>query len=178
LSTLTQQAALAVSPGFQARVRAAMVTEAAAVLALPADPGHPQQAQLRGALALEVLTNPAPYLERFAWACVTTAPVRDQIAPSLTGITVVTHGAPAAVTTSSPHGLATGATVVIDGTTGGPNGTWSITVTGPSAFTIPVAVAADLPAGGTVTAQPDDPSISTAVHAVWSSIAGVQPGMV
>lgn len=174
MSTLTQQAALAVNPGFQARVRAAMITEAAAVLALPADTAHPQQYTLRTGLATAIMGNAAPYLERFAWAAATT-PVVAQADMSLYGIASTAIGPPAVITTTAPiTNLATGAIVAI-ASAADPilNGSWPITVTGPSTFTIPVAGSAPGGAGGTVTDQPTDSGISSAVHAVWNDIAGI-----
>jgi hypothetical protein len=59
---------------------------------------------------------------------------------------------PTVVTTSAPHGLTSGETVVIAGHTSTPtiNGSRVVTVTGPTTFTVPVNVTVAGTAGGTV----------------------------
>jgi hypothetical protein len=180
VSTYAQQAALAVDLGFRARVRASMVTEANVILSGPDDSdAHPATFKARTGLALTVMTDPAPYLERFAWACATTSAVRDEIAPSLTAVASTAAGPPAVITTAAAHGLATGTTVAIAGAADpAVNGTWTITVTSTTTFTIPVVGSMAGAAGGTVTAQPDDNAVNSAVTTVWNMIAGVIPGTV
>jgi hypothetical protein len=53
-------------------------------------------------------------------------------------ITAATNASPIAITTASPHGLSTSNQVIIEGVTGNTaaNGTWTITSTGPSSFTL------------------------------------------
>jgi hypothetical protein len=181
VSTYAQQAALAGDPGFQARVKASMVTNANVILAVAdADDARPRVFDMRCDLATAVIsTDPVPFVPQFALACATTSAVRDEIAPSLTAIASTAPGPPAVITTAVAHGLADGATVAIAGAADPQvNGTWTIHVTGTTTFTIPVTGSLAGPAGGTVTAQPDDNAINSAVTTVWNMVAGVRPGMV
>ena len=72
-------------------------------------------------------------------------------------LSVVTPGTPIAATTAKPHGLATGAQVLITGVTGpaGANGVQTITVTSPTAFTLNgTADATAWTGGGAVVTDP------------------------
>jgi hypothetical protein len=68
-------------------------------------------------------------------------------------ITGITTANPGVVTTTVPHGFATGDTVTIAGVVGAPeaNGTWTVTVLSDNTFSIPVNVTDTWTSGGTVT---------------------------
>lgn len=68
-------------------------------------------------------------------------------------ISSVSVGGPTTITTSTPHGLSTGDTVTISGTTTTPsiNGSHTVTVTGATTFTIPVTVTSVTTGTGTWT---------------------------
>lgn len=175
MSTFAQQAALAQSQGFQARVQAAMVLSAASILAeTPPTPPKPVTEQLRQQLASEVMASPSQFVTRFAWACAVGSPLQADISSVVLGIASTTTGPPAAITTATAHGLSTGAIVAISGAQD-PNlaGTWPVTVTSTTAFTIPTVGSAPGTAGGTVTPQPPDSDIQSGVSANWNWIAGV-----
>jgi hypothetical protein len=80
--------------------------------------------------------------------------IRDTIAklPTPAGIPVVSasNTSPIAITTATPHGLQTGMQVAINGVLGNPaaNGTFTITVTGPTSFTLNGSVGSGTWAGG------------------------------
>jgi|SRR6185437_8711249 len=174
MSTLTQQAALAVNPGFQQRIQAAIVTAAAAILAAAWDPGRPVTSQLRTDLALSVMQDATPWLTRFGWAVAVT-PVVANADMSLSGIASTAAGPPAVITTTAAHGLGNGAVVSIAGAVDPVlNGTWQITVISATTFSVPVGGSETGGAGGTVTDQPTDTGISTAVSSVWNDLAGVK----
>jgi hypothetical protein len=178
LSTLAQQAALAANPGFLARIQSAIVKAATALLAAPEDKGHPLTFKRVTDLATSVMTETDPWLARFGRACAVTSAVADADM-SLYGIAGTTAGPPAVITTTAPHGMGNGAVVSIAGAADAIlNGTWAILATGATTFTIPVAGTEIGAAGGTVTLQPTDTGINTAVASVWNDIAGVVPGMV
>jgi hypothetical protein len=77
----------------------------------------------------------------------------------VTTITNISVGNPTTITTSTPHGLVTGDIIDILGSNSTPsvNGSWTITVTGPSTFTIPVHVTV---AGNTGTIYSGFPSFT------------------
>ena len=173
-ATLAQQAALAVDTAWRARVRAAMIAGAGAILAFGYTPGIPETYRRRADLATSVMQDAASFIDQFSWALVQDPNVNTNYATSLTGIASTAAGPPLTVTTSAPHGLSTGATVQITGAVDpAANGWWTITVTTTTAFTIPVAGTAAGTAGGMVVTGPSDAQVFTAVASVWSDLAGV-----
>lgn len=173
MSSYAAQAALAVSPGFQARVQAAMA-QAALFILNEAQTNKPVTESLRQQLATAMIQDAAPFVTRFAWAAATAAALAADIATTVSGVASSAAGPPAVITTAAAHGLATGAIVAIAGTADPVlAGTWQVTVTSATAFTIPAAGSAAGGAGGTVTAQPPDTDIQNAVSAAWNGIAGV-----
>jgi large repetitive protein len=70
--------------------------------------------------------------------------------PAKIGISSITAGNPATVTTTAPHHLTTGQAIIISGTSADPsvNGNRAVTVTGPTTFTIAMAVTTGQGAAG------------------------------
>ena len=174
--TLTQQAAMAADPQFQARVRTAMLAEAAAVLAEANDTAHPVEFGLRMALATDVAQHGGgAHLEEFSWGAAASPAVAG--APG-TVFTITTNSAafPARVGVGQPTGFTGGEIVEIAGA-GDPvlDGTWAATPVSQASFSIPVLGGVMAGPGGTVTLQPSDANIATAVGAVWNGIAGITP---
>lgn len=173
MSTFAQQAALATDPQFLARLRAAMVSGAIAVLTEAQDNAHPQREALRQALASSVVQDPAPWMPRFAWA-VTTNPAVAAAAGGLFSIASTSEALPSVIAVNQTTNFAGGEIVEIAGALDpAVNGTWAVTVFNPTAFTIPVLGTIAGGAGGTASLQATDADITTAVSAAWNSVAGV-----
>jgi hypothetical protein len=103
-------------------------------------------------------------------ATTTLQTIRDSAATATAAaglaLTVVTPSAPIAATTAKPHGLATGASVLVTGVNGpaGANGTHTVTVTSPTAFTLDgTSDATAWTGGGAVVTAPA--ALSTAIQA-------------
>ena len=176
-SNLITMATLANDTGFRSRVQAAMVTAGMNVAAEAYNAGtDPNGAiyQLRHQLAVQVLNNAGGYLDRFAWAAAANTTVQGDIG-SLISISSSTAANPSAVTTATAHGLSTGQFAEISGhlVNTAINGTWPVTATSTTVFTVPVAGNGTGGATGTVTLQPPDADIQFAVNSAWSDIAGV-----
>jgi hypothetical protein len=175
MSTLTQQEAMAADALFQARVTAAMVTGAAAVLAEDNDTEHPISFAMKTALATQVMQNPAPLMPRFALA-VATNPGVSQAATSIMSISQVVSGLPTTIATYQDTGFAGGEIVEIAGAADqAVNGCWETTVVSATSFSIPILTTTMSGAGGTVSLQPTDDDITTAIASVWADLAGVTP---
>lgn len=175
-ATLTEQAALAASPGFQARVRAGMIAAAGSIANIPQagpPPLGPLAFAARTGLATAVVQGADAYLGRFAWAVATSPAVSNDMHQPV-AITGTGGGMPATITTAVPHGLTSGQTVEIDGTADDTvNGTWAVAVADATHFTIPVYASKFEAVGGSATQQPADLSIQTAINTVWGVVAGV-----
>lgn len=174
---LITMANLANDAGFRSRVQAAMITAGLNVAAEAYNAGtDPNGAiyQMRHALAVGVLNNASGYLDRFVQAAAANATVAGDIGTPVS-IASSTAANPAAVTTATVHGLSNGQFVEIAGHLVNTviNGTWPVTVTSTTAFTIPVLGNGTGTATGTVTLQPPDADIQNAVNSAWSDIAGV-----
>jgi hypothetical protein len=174
-ATLIQKAALAVDPGFQARVQMAMVDYAAVVLGTAI--GSSQDLvtwNMRAALAVQVLADGgASQLTAFAFSVAGVSGVAADLGTAVT-IASTQPGPPASVTTVAAHGMSTGNTAeIVSAQDSAVNGTWTVTVTSTTAFTIPVAGFASEGPGGFVTPQPTDSDIISAVGLVWGPIAGL-----
>lgn len=180
MSTLTQQAALAQDPLFQTRVSAAMVAAAEIIAAqtfaqFQATGGDGPTYTLRGSLATLILTTGgAAVLPRFAFAAAVSPALAADIAASPVAIAASTASLPSLVTTVHPHGLATGDIVSIANHLENTviNGSFAVTVIDGSAFTVPVLGTGFGGGTGTVTKQPSDADVATAVQGAWSGIAG------
>jgi len=176
-STLIMMATLANDTGFRSRVQAAMVTAGLQVASEAWNQGaDPNGAiyQLRHQLAVAVLNNAGGYLDRFAWAAASNTTVAADVGAPVS-VASSTAANPAAITTATAHGLSTGQFAEISGHLVNTviNGTWPVTVTSTTVFTIPVAGNGAGGATGTVTLQPPDADIQFAVNSDWSDIAGV-----
>jgi hypothetical protein len=173
-STLLAMAYLANDAGFRNRVQAAMVTAGLNVAAEAVGVQDTNTYQLRHQLAMAVLNNTGAYLDRFAWAAAANVTVAGDVGPPVS-IASSTAANPAAVTCASVHGLTTGDFAEISGHLVNlvVNGTWPVTVTSTTVFSIPVAGQAAGSATGQVAKQPPDADIQFAVNAAWSDIAGV-----
>lgn len=176
-NNLISMANLANDAGFRSRVQAAMITAGLNVAAEAYNQGaDPNGAtyQLRHALAVNVLNSAGGYLDRFAWAAAANTTVAGDVQNPVS-IASTTAANPIAVTTATAHGLSTGNFAEITGHAANTaaNGTWLVTVTSTTVFTIPVAGGSAGAATGTVTLQPPDADIQNAVNAAWSDIAGV-----
>jgi uncharacterized protein len=99
----------------------------------------------------------------------------DNSSVTVSTISAVTNPSnPAAITTTLPHGLSTGQQVVITGVAAplvALNATWTVTVTGPSSFTVPLAIASTWVSGGTVTPTAATPTLllSATNPGAWGS---------
>ena len=173
-ASLMNTANLAADTGFRVRVQAAMMTAALAVATEAVGGQTPGTYNSRHQLAVAVLNNPAQYLDRFSWAAASNATVSaDLLAP--VAIASSTAVNPSAVTTAAVHGLATGDWVEIanHAVNTAIDGTFAVTVTGTTTFTVPVLGVGAGGATGTVQKQPPDTDIQFAVNSDFSSIAGV-----
>jgi hypothetical protein len=169
---------LANDAGFRSRVQAAMVTAGMNVAAETVgtsgpDPGHGIY-WLRHQLAVQVLNNAPGHLDQFAWAAAANVTVAAG-AGSPVSIAASTSANPAAITTMTPHGLSTNQFAEISGhiVNTSINGTWQVTVTNTTVFTIPGPGVGTGAATGSVTVQPPDADIQFAVNAAFGDIAGV-----
>ena len=173
-STLITMANLANDAGFRLRVQAAMVTAGLNVAAEAVGAQDTATYNMRHTLAIAVLNSTGSYLDRFAWAAAANVTVAADVGPPLS-IASSTAANPSSVTTASVHGLSTGNVIEISGHLVNlvTNGSWPVTVTNTTVFTIPVAGQAAGAATGMVVLQPPDTDIQTAVNAAFSDIAGV-----
>src|SRR5215472_11415281 len=107
MGSLMATADLAGDAGFRSRVQAAMMTAALAIASEAVGAQDSSTYQLRHQLAVQVLNNPAGYLDRFAWAAAANSTVSSDVQPPVS-IASSTPANPAAVTTATAHGLSTG----------------------------------------------------------------------
>lgn len=172
-ASLINTANLAADTGFRSRVLAAMVT-AALNVAAEAVTQDPATYNMRHTLAVAILNNPGGYLDRFAWAVAANATVSGDVQAPV-AIASSTAANPSAITTAAVHGLLTGDVAEIAGhlVNTAVNGTFPVTVTSATAFTVPALGNGAGGATGTVTKQPPDADIQTAVNSSFSDIAGV-----
>jgi peptidoglycan hydrolase-like protein with peptidoglycan-binding domain len=110
--------------------------------------------------------------------------IRDAIAKAVAAnalsLTSVSNGAPIAIGTAKPHGLATGDRVLVSGVSANTaaNGIFTITVTGPAAFTLNGSTGnAAWTGGGTVTANLDA-TVQVIVVTALATAAGVTADVV
>lgn len=173
-SSLITMANLANDPGFQSRVQAAMVTAGLQVASEAVGAQDTAVYGMRHQLAVAILNNPGQYLNRFAWATASNTTVAGDVGPPV-AIASSTQANPAAVTTATVHGLSSGQFVEISGhlVNTVTNGTWPVTVTSTTVFTIPVAGNGVGVATGQVVLQPPDADIQFSVNSAFSDIAGV-----
>jgi hypothetical protein len=173
-STLITMANLANDAGFQSRIQAAMVTAGLNVAAEAVAAQDTNTYQLRHQLAMAVLNSPGAFLARFAWAAASNVTVAGDVGPPVS-IASSTAANPSVITTASPHGMTTGQFAEISGHLVNTviNGTWPVTVTSTTAFTVPAAGNGAGAATGQVVLQPPDADIQFAVNSAWSDIAGV-----
>lgn len=173
-SSLIVMATLAADAGFNSRVQAAMVSAALNVAAEAVGAQDTSAYQLRHQLAMAVLGNPGGYLNRFTWAVVANVTVAGDVGAPVS-IASSTAANPSAITTASAHGLTSGQFAEVSGHLVNTvvNGTWPVTVTSTTAFTVPAAGNGTGGATGTVVLQPPDSDIQFAVNSAWSDIAGV-----
>lgn len=173
-SSLITMANLANDAGFRMRVQAAMVGEGLIVASEAVGVQDTSTYQLRHQLAIAVLNSTSGYLDRFAWAAAVNVTIAGDVGPPVS-VASSTAGNPAVITTASVHGLASGQFAEISGHLVNLviNGTWLVTVTSTTAFSVPVAGQAAGGATGQVVLQPPDADIQFAVNSAWSDIAGV-----
>lgn len=90
-----------------------------------------------------------------------------------------TNANPINITTSAPHLFGNGDTVQIVGVTGNTaaNGTWPITVTGPSHFTIPVAGNGAYVSGGTCTDLSFTPQVNIPSDGDPRNVSSINPSI-
>jgi len=173
-SSLITMANLANDQGFRFRVQAAMVTAGLQIASEAVGVQSGATYSLRHEYAIQVLNNTALYLDRFAWAAASNVTVAGDVGPPVS-IASSTNANPIVVTTATVHGLSTGDFAEISGhlvnTTA--NGTWLVTVTSTTAFTISVAGNDVGAATGQVVKQPPDADIQFAVNSAWNDLAGV-----
>jgi hypothetical protein len=183
-ASLQATALLASDPAFQARVQAAMVTAAVDVAAEAVGSMDIATYTLRHNLASAVLqgsrlpsgaggTTGIPWVAQFAWAVASNVSVAGDVGP-LVPVASTTGAYPAEIVTAAAHGLSTGQWVAIAAhqVNDAVNGTWAVTVTDATHFTIPVPGTIAGGATGTVQLQPPDADIQFACNSVFGSIAG------
>lgn len=177
MSTLIEQMGTAADAGFQSRVRAAILAEAATILAAAISGMDVAAFTLRNALAAKILGGgSSAEAATFAYAIAVTSGVAADIGIPV-NIADSTPASPAVIDTVTAHGMTTGqAAKIINAIDPNINGTWPVTVVNPTEFTIPAAGSLSGTVGGTVTQQPTDADIATAVAAVWNAVAGVNTG--
>jgi hypothetical protein len=130
---------------------------------------------LRETLATAILTGgAAPYLPRFAAAVAVNAVIVADIPAAPVAIAYSTAALPSVITTLGAHGLTTGQIVEIANhlVNTAIDGTWSVTVLTTTTFSVPVLGSGIGGQSGTVTLQPPDADVNTAVASVWNGIAG------
>jgi hypothetical protein len=173
MSTLIEQMGTAADAGFQSRVHAAILAEAQ-VIAAAAVTGDVATYTLRTALAAKILgASSTSMATTFAYAIAVTSGVAADIGVPV-NIIDSSAASPAVIDTQSAHGLTTGGVgKVINTIDPVLSGTWPVTVVTSTQFTIPVAGTLSGTIGGTVTPQPTDADIATAVAAVWNAVAGI-----
>jgi hypothetical protein len=171
----SKQAALAGNSTFRARVELAVFDTMVAV------EGEAQAAmgnikwQKRQQYALAVLTNPAIYLDRWVKAVAEDATVGAAINNPVS-ITSSTNANPTVLTVPSGHGIVAGDTVDVVGhaVNTNANGGWIVSATTATTITLPTAGNGAGTATGTVTKQPTDIQINSAITARIDKFAGVQ----
>ena len=173
-SSLITMANLANDVGFRSRVQAAMVTAGLQVASEAVGGQDTAVYGMRHQLAVAVLNSTSVYLDRFAWAVASNTTVAGDVGPPVS-IASSTNANPVAVTTATVHGLTSGQFAEIAGhlVNVAANGTWPVTVTSTTVFTIPVAGSGAGAATGQVVVQPPDADIQFAVNSAWSDIAGI-----
>lgn len=173
-ATLQATALLANDPLFRARVQAAMVTAGINVAAEAVGVMDADTYALRHQLAVAVLNAPTLQLDKFAWAVAANVTVAGDLGPVI-AIASSTAANPSLVTTSSVHGLATGDWVEIVGHLANTaiNGSYQVTVTTTTAFTVPILGNGVGGATGYVQRQPPDADVQFAVNSNFGNIAGV-----
>lgn len=161
-------------PLFLGRVNAAMVSTALTVAGEAVGAQDPGTYAARHVLAAAVLNSPPSYLNRFAWVAAVNATVGADVGVPIS-IASSTAVNPSVVTTSTVHGLATGNWVEISGHLVNTviNGLFQVTVISTTVFNVPVLGNGAGGATGTVTLQPPDVDIASALGNAFSSIAGV-----
>lgn len=172
---IAKQAQLAQEPGFQGRVKLALVAAAVAVQGEAVAPNSQRVFEKRQLHATAVLANPNAFVDRYAWAVASNSTVGSTIG-SPVGISASTSASPSAVTTSVAHGLTVGDTVLISGHTTNTaiNGTWVVaTVPDTTHFTVPVPGSGTGGATGGAAKQPTDSDIQFVVNSVFNDFAGV-----
>ena len=172
--TLITTANLANDPGFRSRVQAAMMTAALNVAAEAVGVQDSSTYQLRHQMAVQVLNNPAAYLDRFAWAAAANSTISADVGVPV-AIASSTAANPSVITTGAVHGLASGDVAEIAGhlVNTAVNGTFPVTVLTTTTFSVPALGSGTGGATGTVVKQPPDADIQFAVNADFSDIAGV-----
>lgn len=175
---------LANDPQFQSRVQAAMVTAALNVSSESIGAMPISAYTKRHDLATGILQNTmgpngfvpsgtVAWLNQFAWAVAISPAIAAEVGTPVT-ITSSSPAVPTVITTATAHGLTTGNWVEINAhlVNLGANGTWPVTVTDTTHFTIPAGSALG-GTGGLMTAQPSDDDIQTTTDSVFGNIAGV-----
>jgi hypothetical protein len=173
-----QQYAVTQDPFFLNRLSLAVVKGAAAIAAETfAGSGLSTPVyQLQQALATSILTAGASkFLPLFAAAVACNSVVAADLGNAVPVLIASSTAAmPSVVTTAAAHGLTTGQTAEIANhlLNTSANGTWTVTEISSTTFSIPVPGNAVGGATGTVTLQPPDADLDTAVAACWLDIAG------
>lgn len=175
--TLAQGAQLVADTSFTNRVRVAMMRQATTV----ANEAQAAQSDSRWAkrrqLAARVLAGPDSQLPMFV------AMVASDPGLSLTWFTPIsiassTNANPSVITTATAHGYATGDVVEVlnHAVNTNANGTWVITVTSTTAFSIPQPANGVGAATGTVQKMETDVNLNFTISNQWNAMAGVAAG--
>jgi hypothetical protein len=175
--TLGQGAQLIADASFQQRVQMAMVKAAVQVSSEAQNSMDMTVWAKRRLLAIRILTSPTATLSSFTNA-VASDPGSALNWFSPVAISSSTSANPAVITTASAHGYTTGDVVEIlnHAVNTAANGTWVITVTSSTAFSIPQPGNGTGAATGTVQKSETDSNLVFTVNSVFSAVAGIMPG--
>jgi hypothetical protein len=174
--TLAQGAQLVADPGFQARVRDAMVRAAIAVSTEAQGSMTPTVWTKRRQLATRVITSPDANLASFL-AAVAADPNNSLTWFAPVEITSSSGGNPIVVTTTAAHGYVNGDVVEIIGhlVNTQANGVWSVTNLTATTFSIPQDGNGTGAATGMAMKQVIDSDLVFTVNSVFSAVAGILP---
>jgi hypothetical protein len=172
--TLAQGAQMVADPGFQARIRDAMVRAAIAVSTEPIGLFTPTVWQKRRQCAVQIIGNPDSKLPSFL-AAVASDPNNSLTWFAPVEIASSTGANPVVVTTTAAHGYVNGDVVEIIGhlVNTQANGVWSVTNLTSTTFSIPTDGNGTGTATGMAMKEIIDSDLAFTVNSVFSAVAGI-----
>lgn len=172
--SLAQGAQMVADPGYQARIRAAMVRAAIAVSTEPIGSFSGNVWQKRRQCANQIINNPDSKLPSFL-AAVSADPNTSLSWFAPVEIASSTGANPIVITTTASHGYVNGDVVEIIGhqTNTQANGVWSVTNLTATTFSIPTDGNGTGGATGMAMKQITDSDLVFTVNSVFSAAAGI-----